>query len=830
MNWHKKILLKTAAAQSKINRLGIANPSLKFFVHKYENSVGIDWNKIKSSADIESHIYSQLLPVLYKKIDPNSENNNYLKAKHVDLAAEYAEHQDEPEAQAAWRIYQQNPEAGTQKILKSLNEGKQQSFQQWWNYLTQEDDVYRENPAFMYSILKPMIDSSPESAKNGAPPLNSEALSSIWEEINEQGVTHMNILKNYRKISSKLDSQGSEKVSTTGDGEWIKIPSKINDRENFKDNVSKLMRFSQGTGWCIAQSNRANDYLSQGDFWLYLIDNRAMVAIRLVGDNKVQEIRGHHNSPKNLEPFWQEVTQFLHNSSFDYKNNSQYKDIEEIYLMNANLEKGSNEYNLVLEKIKRDHKTYLKLSDENRKKFPEFINIAKDGYKEELEGHLLSIEAPGLNEGQYLYQFDNFQNYYKKIPQEIKLSLGDMGGRILEAHKKAYHNNPIIFAEFSPEMQRQFSKKDQISAWKNYISQDPYHYNDKRIPSDIRPYFSTDVLKNKWKDLLQKNSEHIDYMPPEILKLFAPGEIEGQVLKDFASFPVSTVHGKLDKLTRVEKLLAQGRVNRQQILDIFTNAIRQHPEWMSRVPENYKNELMGQTNISTIVEQGQKKHVIRDTSYFKSLPPDSQNSILQQYGEEIGEAFAKDLIKYKGLLHEFWINTPPNVRPYLPVTIIDNVAQFYANAVNNSLSNFQNMSNKIPTDIHSKVIPKLSFSINWYKKAQVIERPVSYESFGHSDYETMDTSEEFPNYIWIFYDGYVLSRKETGDMPTHQDAFPMLPLDKLFRGRYDSSKNVVTILKPVLGNSAFRDIPNFIIDQLKNKYGSNIKIMEFYSN
>ena len=59
---------------------------LKFFVHRYENSVGIDWNQIKSPADIETHIYNNLLPSLYKKIDPNSDDNNYLKAEYLDLA------------------------------------------------------------------------------------------------------------------------------------------------------------------------------------------------------------------------------------------------------------------------------------------------------------------------------------------------------------------------------------------------------------------------------------------------------------------------------------------------------------------------------------------------------------------------------------------------------------------------------------------------------------------------------------------------------------------------------------------------------------------------
>jgi len=723
MNWIKRVI-KTAAAQSKINKLGIANPALKFFVHKYENSTGIDWNKIKSPADIETHIYSKLLPELYKKIDKNnkkSPDSNYLKSEHLDIAAEIAQHPDDPQVQAASRIYERDPEAATQHILEILNQSKKESFQQWWNYLTQESDIYRNNPAFMYSILKPIIDSSPESAKNGPPPVNAEVLAHIWEEINEQGVTNMNILKQYRKISSELDSKGSKSVSTGGEGEWIQIPSKITDPENYKENLDKLMRFAQGSGWCIAGNSYADQYLSKGDFWLYLLGGRAMVAIRMEGSNKVAEIRGHQNDLKKLEPYWQEVTNFLHQSPFDYKNNAQYKHIEEIFFMNTNLEKGTPDYNTVLEKIKTDHKAYLRLSDENRQKFPEFLDAAKDGYRKELDNRLIEMESPTLTEGSFLRQFEKFQEYYKTIPEEIKVALGDMNDRLLQAHKKAYHNNPIIFTEFSPEMQKQFSKKEQISAWTNYINQDPYHYNDKRIPDEIKSYISKgdfrNKLKEKWRDLILKNAEHAEHMSPAILELFNPGEIENYILQDFASLPVSIVHGKFDKLERIEKMVDKGIFSTQQIIDILSNSIKQNPKWYNRLPQKYKDILIEQTNVKTIVDTSDINNIIRDPGYFKSLSPEKQNAFLQSNGRDIGEAFAKTQNKYRGLLHEFWTNTPVNVRPYLPESVIENVAQFYANAVGNSLSTFQTMSAKIPTDIHPRIVPKLSYGRNWYKKA-----------------------------------------------------------------------------------------------------------------
>ncbi len=56
------------------------------------------------------------------------------------------------------------------------------------------------------------------------------------------------------------------------------------------------MNLSSGTGWCVAGEERARDYLSQGDFWLYYNEpkgkRKARIAIRLFGDKQISEVRG----------------------------------------------------------------------------------------------------------------------------------------------------------------------------------------------------------------------------------------------------------------------------------------------------------------------------------------------------------------------------------------------------------------------------------------------------------------------------------------------------------------------------------------------------------
>lgn len=720
MNWHRKLIFKIAAAKNKINALKVVDPSLKFFIYKYEEVLGDDWQKIKSPQDLQTYISQNLIPTLQEKINPTSEKSNYMKSKHVDIPKEYALNPDDPIMQQAHRAYQTSPDTAIKALLEHLNYDKKHSFEEWWEYLTTED-LYKSNPAFQYSILKPMIDSSPETQKDGPPPLNSEALGAIWEEINENNVTQMNILKKYRKVSSKLDKEGVQSVEAGKGTEWIRIPSQKSEPENFEENVKKLRRYAQGTGWCIARKGTSDNYLSQGDFWFYLVDGRATVAIRLV-DNKVREIRGHRNQQSNLDPYWQEVMQFLATTSYDYKDNKQYKELEDIYLMNANLERGTNDYNIVMDKIKKDHKVYLKLSQANREKFPEFLDIAKNGYRMEIEDHLQKMEAPGLKEGKYFYLFEDFQSFYNNIPPEMKQALGDMQPRILEAHKRAFRNNPYLYPEFPDEIKQQISPEDQMQAWRGYVQDDPYHYNDNRMPKEIKQSLQLN-LKEIWLNMLSKNTEHFDYMPKKIIDLFQPGEIEKYILDDFASFPVSYIFGRYDKLKRVEDLVRRGFINRQQIVDIFKNSIAQHPEWIDRIPKQYKTEVLGGkkvTEVGNIVRE-KAMHVMRDPGYFKTMPADMQDAILKQYGTDIGKAFETiEAPKYRGLLSNFWASVPENVRQYLPDNIKDQTAQFYANMLAKEPSNFDNLFRGVPPDLQGLVWSKLASVRNWYKRSQKI--------------------------------------------------------------------------------------------------------------
>ena len=748
MNWYSKnVIVKLAAAKDKIKRYNIINPSIKFFIHRYENV--IPWNEIeKHNASggnnedyIQEYITSNLLPQLQSSItddvkNPNNPDSNMMKPSN--LPDEVVRDALRIELEGLGRPYDESALPGFKNIMiQDINTEKSKQFNSWWSHMN-EQEVYTDDPAFKYSVLKPVIDSSPDDKKDSPPPLNAEILGGVWDDITNKGVDQMNILKRYKKLvvkaeKDKLQEEGVEE--TESGGSWVEIKGGENATpEELKENIDRLKNLSQGTGWCTARG-MADRYLPQGDFHLYLKNDKAVVAIRQVGE-KVQEIRGEGNQQENLDPYWQEVIQYLgEKPDIDYKDNRHYQGLQDIYLMNANLEQGSEEYKEVLRQVQSDHKVYMKMSEENKQKFPEFAQAASIGYRAELNQILSNVEERAQG-GEYLFQFDKFQEQYEKIPVEIREGMPDVQERVLEVHKTAYNSNPNLFVDFPAELQQKFTPEEQSQGWIKYVEQDPYHYNDEKIPAEIRQLIPMESLMAKWKEMIAKNPDHIEYMSPDVLSKFPQGEIEGYILRDFASFPLATLHGKLVKLEKVELLVAQGKIDRQEIVNVFSEGLKRNPEraaqWAARIPEEYRAEVMEQGNVLNAVNVGEKEQVLRDIGHFTSMPPERQEALLQQFGAEIGQAFANTLTTHRGLYHNFWESIPPIARAYLPFDTIDATAQFYANEINNNPDAKDAILNEISPDIQPFVYGKLaSGQRTWFKKASALDLQfLSYNSYG----------------------------------------------------------------------------------------------------
>jgi hypothetical protein len=122
--------------------------------------------------------------------------------------------------------------------------------------------------------------------------------------------------------------------------------------------------------------------------------------------------------------------------------------------------------------------------------------------------------------------------------------------------------------------------------------------------------------------------------------------------------------------------------------------------------------------------------------------------------------------------------------------------------------------------------------MNWYKNAQLstvdmIDDPKNdYLDIGH--FGELDDEKDI-NYLWVFYDGEVISKEEDWENPVHDHAFPDLPLTQLYTGRFEESTGKLSILKPFKGPSQFRDPPESILSKLYQTFPSVKQIYKFNS-
>lgn len=474
-----KQFIKLAGPKDKINKYKITEPTLKLFIHKYEDLV--DWNQIRSKEELQQYIKEELLyNYTLSKIDPESDQNYYLNDIDMNKYIRQNVNNNDPQVQQAIQLYRNNPEESKKKIIDHINEGKQKEFFTWWNYVTEENDVYKSDPAFSFIILNPIFDLSKEGKHTPTIPLNAEALSELYENVN-QG-KDLNIVKSYRKITSELDKRGLGTVETRGDvsGDgWVRIPSKNNDPENFDINVDKVKRYSCNTGWCIAQDMMARDYLSKGDFWFLIKGGKSVVAIRLDG-NSVAEIQGKNN--ERPYEYWEEIINFLENSNIDYKESSHYKDLYEAVELNIAIDSGDlSVYDDIKEEFEKGYfLSYDLLSRKNKTK--EIENYAKIVF-------LNLLEKDPFRWDQIPEGFKNDKDFYTKAFETAK----NIFLKILEKYPASFLDIPEEF------------KRNQDFMSKYFDLEKKYHL--KQLERDISHWIFLDKIFKNDPDFLNRAME-----------------------------------------------------------------------------------------------------------------------------------------------------------------------------------------------------------------------------------------------------------------------------------------------------------------------------------
>lgn len=317
-----KELCLTESFKEKVNSYKIRNPYIKNFILRYENL--IDWGVVKtvkkSGDDVDRNIQSQIKVILQnferEKLDPESKKSLFSTENDINWDREIEILNTEiergnAEAEQSLEIFKNDPKGAKETVLEGINEGKRKIFSEWTGYL-KYNDQYRDNYAFQYIIMKSILDQDGKT-RNPPTPVNAAIVANLFEKIKEQPNSPFNIEKSYKSFYSDYLESKNEMIKGSG-GEWMKIPSKDEDPDNYENNIKDLMSMSYSS-WCVRQDSFARDYLSKGAFWLYFVEDKrgnkyAEIAIRLVG-NYIAEIRGatrDQSIPKESEKI---IVEFL---------------------------------------------------------------------------------------------------------------------------------------------------------------------------------------------------------------------------------------------------------------------------------------------------------------------------------------------------------------------------------------------------------------------------------------------------------------------------------------------------------------------------------------
>lgn len=211
---------------------------------------------------------------------------------------------------------------------KNLSDPKlERDLQHWFNYILNENEIYKSNPAFQYVLLRELL-----NIKNSRQLLmeyDGEAIAKLFSFIGKNYDQRFNLKKEYNRISNEIsldtpnvanDSRGN---AFTG---WTLILGKDKDPGGFEKNCKLLNKLSKGRGWCTGELEYCEWYLESSDVYLYLENGIAEVSMP-IGGISVQEIKGKDNEvPKKYAI---EILKFIRekNLCFDYEGEGPSHDI-----------------------------------------------------------------------------------------------------------------------------------------------------------------------------------------------------------------------------------------------------------------------------------------------------------------------------------------------------------------------------------------------------------------------------------------------------------------------------------------------------------------------
>jgi hypothetical protein len=203
----------------------------------------------------------------------------YITKKHISLS--YLERiliieNNDPDIKKISRIKEKNGnDDALEALIILINKRKKHAFEKWVKIL---EGNYSHDPAFRFILMRLIFESSGYGTRQPLKDPVKDIISLIYRGMK------LGALLPCHSIVDAYNCNFNFK-----DG-WIYIDSGI-------ENLHKLMRYANNSGWCIGQKKHATLYLRNTCFFILYSNNEPVVALRMSkGLDKVIECRGRHNS------------------------------------------------------------------------------------------------------------------------------------------------------------------------------------------------------------------------------------------------------------------------------------------------------------------------------------------------------------------------------------------------------------------------------------------------------------------------------------------------------------------------------------------------------
>lgn len=147
---------------------------------------------------------------------------------------------------------------------------RREELRHWNNELKYDEKSDTERLLVLNGIAK-QLDFNDDTY---VPSYDKIVLNKSLNQIKSLNSTNFNFYEIYRKnlIKSKLEDTDNPKEI------WVHIPSKMEDKENYKNNIEKLQVLSS-QHWCT-KAEHAKDFLRDYDFDIYLENYEPKIAIK----------------------------------------------------------------------------------------------------------------------------------------------------------------------------------------------------------------------------------------------------------------------------------------------------------------------------------------------------------------------------------------------------------------------------------------------------------------------------------------------------------------------------------------------------------------------